>query len=96
MLQGYTKKPQNSDSSCYTGLVVLRGVLKPQIYDNFMFLSVGVYILASPKYCLEMNDLANALLVSFFENFGQLYGEEFWVYNIHGLVHLSEETSSEN
>lgn len=70
---------------------MLRGVLKPQIYDNFMLLSVGVYILASPKYCLEMNDLANALLVSFFEHFGQLYGEEFWVFNIHGLVHLSED-----
>ncbi len=75
----------------YTGPVVLRGVLKPQIYDNFMLLSVGVYILASPKYCLEMNELANSLLVSFVEHFGQLYGEEFWVYYIHGLVHLSED-----
>lgn len=75
----------------YTGPVVLRGVLKPQIYDNFMLLSVGVYILASPKYCMEMNYLANTLLVSFVEHFGQLYGEEFWVYNIHGLVHLSED-----
>lgn len=82
-------KPQNSNSS--SGPVVLRGVLKPQIYDNFMLLSVGVYILVSLKYCLEMNVLANARLVSFFEHFVQFYGEEFWVYNIHGLVHLSED-----
>lgn len=75
----------------YTGPVVLRGVLQPQIYDNFMLLSVGVYILASPKYCLELNDLAKTLLVSFVEHFGQLYGEEFLVYNVHGLVHLSED-----
>lgn len=73
----------------YTGPVVLRDMLKPQIYNNFMLLSVGVYILASPKYRLEMNDLANTLLVSFVEHFGQLYDEDFWVYNIHGLVHLS-------
>ncbi len=75
----------------YTGPVVLRGVLQPQIYDNFMLLSVGVYILASPKYCLELNDFAKTLLVSFVEHFGQLYGKEFLVYNIHGLVHLSED-----
>ncbi|XP_019735241.1 uncharacterized protein LOC109521683 isoform X3 [Hippocampus comes] len=99
----FTRRPRSLADRCrwkatefrqfllYTGPVVLRGVLKPQIYDNFLLLSVGVYILASPKYCLEMNDLANTLLVSFVEHFGQLYGEEFWVSNIHGLVHLSED-----
>ncbi|XP_048010162.1 uncharacterized protein si:dkey-242h9.3 isoform X1 [Megalobrama amblycephala] len=75
----------------YTGPVVLRGILQPQIYDNFMLLSVGVYILASPQYCMELNDFAKTLLVSFVEHFGQLYGEEFLVYNIHGLVHLSDD-----
>lgn len=69
----------------YTGPVVLRGVLQP---DNFMLLSVGVYILASPQYCMELNDFAKTLLVS---GVGQLYGEEFLVYNIHGLVHLSKD-----
>lgn len=81
-------KPLNYANSCCP--VVLRGVLQPQIYDNFMLLSVGMYILASPKYCMELNDFANTLLVSFIEHFGQLYGE-FLVYNIHGLVHLSED-----
>lgn len=38
-----------------------------------------------------MNELAKSLLVSFVEHFGQLYGEEFLVYNIHGLVHLSDD-----
>lgn len=38
-----------------------------------------------------MIDLANTLLLSFVEHFGQLYAEEFLVYNIHGLVHLSED-----
>ncbi|GAA6097846.1 uncharacterized protein LOC113076649 isoform X1 [Tachysurus ichikawai] len=75
----------------YTGPVVLNDVLQHQIYDNFMLLSVAVYILASPKFCMKMNDLANTLLLSFVEHFGQLYGEEFLVYNIHGLVHLSED-----
>lgn len=75
----------------YTGPVVLRGVVEPQIYDNFMLLSVGVYILASPEYCMELNDFAKTLLISFIKHFGQLYGEEFLVYNVHGLVHLNED-----
>lgn len=69
---------------------MLKGVLQPQVYDNFMLLSVGVFILASAKHCMEMNELAKTLLVSFVEDFGQLYGE-FLVYNIHGLVHLSDD-----
>lgn len=75
----------------YTGPVVLKDVLKSQIYDNFMLLSVGVYILLSSEYCLTMNNLANSLLVSFVEHFGQLYGQEFLVYNLHGMVHLCED-----
>lgn len=72
-------------------MVVLKDVLQPQIYDNSMLLSVVVYILANPKYWMLMNELAKFLLVSLVENFGQLYGEEFLVYNIHGLVHLSDD-----
>lgn len=75
----------------FTGPVVLKDVLKPQIYDNFMLLSVGVYILVSSEYCLRMNDFANSLMVSFVEHFGCLYGQEFLVYNIQGLVHLSQD-----
>lgn len=75
----------------YTGPVVLKGVLQSQIYDNFMLLSTGVYILVSSEYCLRMNDLANSLLISFVQHFSQLFGPEFLVYNVHGLVHLCED-----
>jgi len=75
----------------YTGPVVMKDVLKSQIYDNFMLLSIGVHILLSSEYCLKMNNLANSLLVSFVEHFGQLYGQEFLVYNFHGLAHLCED-----
>lgn len=75
----------------YTGPLVLKDVLKSQIYDNFMLLSVGVYILVSSEYCLRMNNFANSLLVSFVEHFGCFYGQEFLVYNVHSLVHLSQD-----
>lgn len=40
----------------YTGPVVLKGVLQSQVYDNFMLLSVAIYILANSQYCNKMND----------------------------------------
>ncbi len=75
----------------YTGPVVLRDVLATEVYQNFMLLSVSIYILASPTYCLLLNDFANTLLRSFVKQFGELYGQGFLVYNIHGLTHLSDD-----
>lgn len=75
----------------YTGPVVLKSVLPRQVYDNFMLLSVAIYILANSNYCIEMNDLAHSFLVSFVEHYGLLYGKEMVVYNIHGLVHLASD-----
>lgn len=75
----------------YTGPVVLRDVLTVEVYQNFMLLSVGIYILASPTYSLILNDFANTLLRSFVKHFGELYGHQFLVYNIHGLSHLSDD-----
>lgn len=60
----------------YTGQLVLKDELQPPMYDNLMFLSVGVYLLASPEYCFTINDLANTLLVSFVQHFGQLCGQD--------------------
>lgn len=60
----------------YTGPLVLKEEFQSPVYDNFMLLSVGVYLLASPEYCFTINDLANTLLVSFVQHFGQLCGQD--------------------
>lgn len=85
------KATELSQLLLYTGPVVLKDVLAPEVYQNFMLLSVSIYILASPTYCLMLNDFANTLLRAFVKHFGELYGQEFVVYNIHGLIHLSED-----
>ncbi|KAI5611118.1 hypothetical protein C0J50_0024, partial [Silurus asotus] len=72
-------------------LFVLKGFLAEQVYNNFMLLSVAICILANPSFCLTMNDFANTLLVSFVKHFSKLYGSDFVVYNIHGLIHLSSD-----
>lgn len=70
----------------YTGPVVLREVLTTEVYQSFMLLSVSIHILASPTYCLLLNDFANTLFRSFVKHFGELYGQGFLVCNIQYMV----------
>lgn len=76
----------------YTGPVFLVDVLAAPVYHNFMLLSVAM--LANPEVDVGICDCAKTLLVSFVEHFGRLYGEGFLVYNLHGLVHLSDDVLS--
>jgi len=75
----------------YTGPVCLKGVIPDAVYDNFMLLSAGVYIVLSPEHCITLNDQAQRVLVNFVQHFGELYGQEFLSYNVHALVHLADE-----
>ncbi|KAJ8043176.1 hypothetical protein HOLleu_10154 [Holothuria leucospilota] len=77
----------------YTGPVALLGKLPDDMYKNFMLLSVSIAILlkgcphCSVRYC----DYVHGLLVHFVTHFGQIYGQNMITYNVHGLVHLSED-----
>jgi len=73
----------------YTGPVVLQNVLLASVYNNFMLLSVAIFILVSPSLYANLQDFAHTLLVSFVTHFGELYGPEFVTYNVHGLTHLA-------
>ena len=75
----------------YTGPVCLRDILPDAMYNNFMLLSVAMYILLSPEHCVELCDQAEHLFVNFCEHFGQLYGKQFLSYNVHAVVHLADE-----
>ena len=43
------------------------------------------------KDCSSKNELAHTFLISFVQHFGQVYGREKLVYNVHGLVHLASD-----
>lgn len=75
----------------YTGKIVLKGVLPPEFYMNFMALSVAVSILVSPNFIRYHIDYAHQLLEYFVESGRNLYGEEFLVYNVHSLLHLTDD-----
>ena len=53
----------------YTGSIALAGRVAKEMYDNFMLLFVGIYILANPALCYDLNDYAQSILVQFVHHF---------------------------
>lgn len=75
----------------YAGAVILKGVLKEDYYEHYLLFHTSMRILASPnpsEYLLEIADKSLKLFVSSAE---ELYGPSFLSYNVHCLVHLTED-----
>lgn len=78
----------------YTGKIVLRGVLRQDLYDHFLGLSVAMSILVRGqfhKYTPDQAEYADQLLKYFVSRGRELYGPEFLVYNVHSLLHICNE-----
>ena len=75
----------------YTGKIVLKKILPKALYDHFLVLSVALSILVSPRLTDEFSDYAHKLLVYFVSKSAELYGNDFLVYNVHSLLHLTQD-----
>ncbi|XP_067668227.1 uncharacterized protein [Haliotis asinina] len=78
----------------YTGPVALSSVLSPVLYRNFLLFVTGITCLISPKLSRYFCDYAQELLCLFVHNFADLYGRDMLVYNVHALVHLSDDVKN--
>jgi hypothetical protein len=56
-----------------------------------MLLSVGIRLLAHPVHHNSFKTYAHQLLEMFVKQSSILCGPEFFVHNVHGLVHISAE-----
>ncbi|KAG1713953.1 hypothetical protein GQR58_002021 [Nymphon striatum] len=75
----------------YTGPVVLSSIVDEPVYQNFMLLSAGISILICPSLSVIYADYAMSLLKDFVMHYGQIYGKDLIVYNVHGIIHLAED-----
>ena len=74
----------------YTGNIALNGILRPDLYEHFLVISIASSILVSPALALSCRDYAKQLMEYFVEQGNILYGDEFLVYNVHSIIHLAD------
>jgi hypothetical protein len=74
----------------YISVTALKGLLANDVYEHFMHLHCAVTILTSNKYA-DLNALAHEMLTVFVATASKFYGDEFIVYNIHSLIHVSSD-----
>lgn len=76
----------------YTGPIVLRQVLSPKVYNNFITLSLASTILISNYYSKYEHYIsyADELMKHFITNSIQIYGPDFISLNIHSFLHLGD------
>lgn len=75
----------------YWGPVVLKDLLPAPLYNHFLCLHLAMKILVSVKLCFHYNNYSKQLLRNFASESRKLYGPEFVVYNVHGLIHLPDD-----
>lgn len=77
----------------YTGPVVLKGILRKDMYENFLTLHAAILILINPKLVKDTINVkfADSLLKSFVSNFAKIYGNRYVTHNVHNTEHIAED-----
>lgn len=77
----------------YTLIIILKDILPLNYYNHFLKFHCAIRILSTPNDCIKNSDLASELLTDFVKEFGVLYGYHNLSYNVHCLLHLSQDVS---
>lgn len=76
----------------YTGPLVLKGVISNALYNHFMKLSIAIRLLSSARHFKKHRNLCGILLRDFVRDIPILYDRSVMTYNVHCLIHLSDQT----
>lgn len=102
----FTRKPRDLEEvdrwkatelrqfALYTGKIVLKDILSSPLYKHFMTFSVALNILVSPNLARKHADYSRSLMVYFVSKTAELYGRHFMVYNVHAMLHLTDEAET--
>lgn len=76
----------------YTGPSIFKKYLPQNIYQHFLLLHCGTYILLSNSASdSQWNNMAKFLIDNFVSGMGSLYGRTSLVYNVHSLLHIHDD-----
>lgn len=76
----------------YTSMTSLKNILPVTLYNHFMLLQCSMYILLSKSASQsDWNQIAKDILQQFVHGMVKLYGKKSVVYNVHGLLHISND-----
>ena len=75
----------------FSGIVALRGRLSRVLYKHYLLFFVGIYCLASQVLFESHAEYAHDILIRFVAQARDIYGADFLVYNVHGLIHLAND-----
>jgi hypothetical protein len=75
----------------YTGPVVFKGILSRAKYIHFLYLHLAIRILCSSTLVKTYSNLARDCLQYFAFQFGEIYGKNHLIYNVHSLIHLVDD-----
>lgn len=73
----------------YTGPVILKNVLPPDLYNNFLFLHIATKICIKDEF-KPFLEIAHNLYLDFVKSYEECYGAHLISSNVHNVVHLVE------
>lgn len=74
----------------YLSIIILQKIMNEHCYHHFLCFFCAITICSNENYFIFL-DLADALLVSFVQNFKKYYGDGYITSNMHNLIHLVDE-----
>lgn len=71
--------------------IVTKNILPIDEYHTILVLHVSLTILSDPVLCVSHASVAQSLLEEFVRLFGEVYGADHLVYNVHSLLHIVDD-----
>lgn len=89
----YWKATEYRQFILYTGPLVLKNIVKKNVYNHFLTFSVAMSILLNDNNDFRNRyiDFAQQLLMYFVYESKNLYSNKFPVYNVHNLLHIVDD-----
>lgn len=74
----------------YIGPIALKNILPKALYNHFLLFHFAIAVLISSEFSDKFLPCIKKILKHFAQEFGQLYGQQYLVYNVHTVSHLAD------